>query len=191
MAEFRRETPRLTLRDWRKEDWPRFWEVTNTPAVMRWLGGVADDATRAGARERLQGYARDHGHTFWVVERHEDGGHLAGELLGFCGLKRSNAEGERVEGMVEIGWRLRREAWGHGYAREAAEASLDEGFARFGADEIIALTVEGNIASRTLMRRLGLTRRPELDYTDPRHGPDLNPVWVHSITRDRWGQRAP
>jgi hypothetical protein len=41
MAEFRHETDRLILRDWREEDWPFFWEGTNTPGVMRWLGGFA------------------------------------------------------------------------------------------------------------------------------------------------------
>ena len=53
MAEFRHETSRLLLRDWRNEDWEQFWRLTNTPAVMRWLGEVADDRTMAAARERV------------------------------------------------------------------------------------------------------------------------------------------
>ena len=88
MGEFRLETRRLILRDWREADWVEFWRVTNTPAVMRWLGDPADEATRNAARQRLEGYRRDHGHTFWVLERKADGGLLSGELLGFCGLKR-------------------------------------------------------------------------------------------------------
>ena len=191
MSEFRHETERLILRDWRDEDWARFWQITNTPAVMRWLGGVADDATRAGARERLDGYRRDYGHTFWVCERHEDGGHLAGEMLGFCGLKRSNVEGESVFGMTEVGWRLREEAWGHGYAKEAAIASIDLGFDRFGADEIVALTVPGNEPSWGLMERLGMVRREDLDFHDPRWGPELNPSIVYSITPARWQETRP
>ena len=183
---FRHETGRLILRDWREEDWPRFWELTNTPAVMRWLGGDADEATRTGARERLEGYRRDYGHTFWVIERKEDGGHLSGEMLGFCGLKRSNAEGEPVCGMMEVGWRMREDAWGHGYAKEAAIASLDLGFDRFGGDEIVALTVAGNEASWGLMKRLGMTRREDLDFIDPRWPAYLNPTIVHSITAGEW-----
>lgn len=183
---FRHETERLVLRDWREEDWPRFWELCNTPAVMRWLGGVADEATQAGAQERLEGYRRDHGYTFWVCERKADGGHLSGEMLGFCGLKRSSVENEPVFGMMEIGWRLREDAWGHGYAKEAALASLDLGFGRFGGEEIVALTVAGNAASWGLMLRLGMTRREDLDFTDPRWGPELNPTIVYSIDRDAW-----
>ena len=183
---FRHETGRLVLRDWRDEDWPRFWELCNTPNVMRWLGGVADPATQAGAQERLEGYRRNHGHTFWACERKADGGHFSGEMLGFCGLKRSNVEDEPVFGMMEVGWRLREDAWGHGYAKEAAIASLDLGFGRFQGEEIVALTVPGNTASWGLMLRLGMARREDLDFTDPRWGPELNPTIVYAIDRDTW-----
>jgi RimJ/RimL family protein N-acetyltransferase len=88
MGDFRHETDRLILRDWREADWPAFFRVTNTPAVMRWLGGVADEAGRAALRARIEAYRADHGHTFWAVERRKDGA-----LLGFCGLKRSNQAG--------------------------------------------------------------------------------------------------
>lgn len=190
MGDFRYETERLVLRDWRDADWPRFWQLTNTPAVMRWLGDEADEATRAAARERLEGYRRDHGHTFWLLERKDDAGHLSGEMLGFCGLKRSNVEGETVFGMMEVGWRLREDAWGHGYAKEAAIASLDLGFGRFGGDEIVALTVVGNTASWGLMERLGMQRRADLDFEDPRWPQHLNPTLVWAITRDEWQERA-
>ena len=188
MADFRHGTDRLILRDWRSEDWPRFWDCTATPAVMRWLGGVPDKTEKTAARERLESYRKMFGHTFWVVERRQDGGYLSGELLGFCGLKRSNVEGERVSGMPEIGWRLREDAWRRGYAAEAATASLNLGFHRFGYAEVVALTVEGNAASRGLMTKLGMRRRTDLDYEDPRYGADLNPIIVYSIDAERWGR---
>jgi RimJ/RimL family protein N-acetyltransferase len=180
MAEFRHETPRLSLRDWREEDWPEFWRVTNTPAVMRWLGGVADDAMRAAARARLETYRADHGHTFWVVERREDGA-----LLGFCGLKRSNQAGG-PQGMMEVGWRLREDAWGQGYAKEAAAAALDCAFGQFGGEEVIALTVERNTASWGLMVRLGMERRTDLDFASGDFDPENSQIIVYSITRDGW-----
>ncbi len=183
MAEFRCETERLTLRDWREEDWEPFWQGTNTPAVMRWLGGVADAATMTAARARLERYKADFGHTFWVVERREDGA-----ILGFCGLKRCTDENGPF-GMMEVGWRLTETAWGKGYAKEAAIAALEAGFTRFGADEIIALTVEGNAASWGLMRRLGMRRRPELDFRETAWNRGLGEVIVHAITRAQWDER--
>ena len=178
MAKFRLETDRLTLRDWREEDWPRFWEGTNTPAVMRWLGGVADVDKRAAARARLEAYRRDHGHTFWVVERRADAA-----ILGFCGLKRSNQAGG-PQGMMEIGWRLREDAWGQGYAREAASAVLGIAFTRFDADEVVALTVQRNVASWGLMKRLGMYPRPDLDFDSAEFDPEEPRIVVWSIARD-------
>ena len=180
MADFRHETARLVLRDWREDDWPAFWQATNTPAVMRWLGGVADEATREAARARLESYRADHGHTFWVLERKDDGA-----LIGFCGLKRSNQAGGPI-GMMEVGWRLREDAWGKGYAKEAAAASLDLAFDRFGADEVIALTVEGNTPSWGLMLRLGMKRREDLDFASPDFDPDDPRIIVHGIARADW-----
>jgi RimJ/RimL family protein N-acetyltransferase len=151
---------------------------------MRWLGGVADAATRAAARARVESYQRDHGHTFWVAERKEDGA-----LLGFCGLKRSNQAGG-PQGMMEVGWRLREDAWGHGYAKEAAAASLDLAFDRFGADEVIALTVQGNTASWGLMLRLGMVRRVDLDFASPDFDPDNPVIIAYAITRAEWQAAA-
>jgi RimJ/RimL family protein N-acetyltransferase len=179
MPEFRHETERLILRDWREDDWPRFFTVTNTPEVMRWLGGVLDDAGMAAQRARVEGCAAQHGHCFWAVERRADG-----ELLGFCGLKRADAPNSTVTGMPEIGWRLREDAWGQGYAKEAALASLDLAFGKFGAEEVVALTVADNTASWGLMERLGMRRRPELDYSDPRYDPPWRDTVVYSLARN-------
>lgn len=183
MAEFRHETPRLVLRDWREDDWPAFWAATNTPTVMRWLGGVADDAKRAAAQDRLLSYERDHGHTFWAIERKSDG-----MILGFCGLKRSNQAGGPI-GMMEVGWRLREDAWGQGYAKEAATASLDLAFDRFGADEVVALTVARNTASWGLMERLGMRRREDLDFANAEFDSDDPRIIVYSISHDAWRAR--
>lgn len=183
MAEFRLETERLILRDWRDEDWPEFFRATNTPAVMRWLGWL-DAEKQVAQRRRIETCAERHGHCFWLVERKADGGHLSGERLGFCGLKRADAPDSPVEGSFEIGWRLREEAWGHGYAKEAAAASLEAGFGRFGAEEIVALTVIQNAASWGLMIRLGMRRREELDFPDDRYPPELRDTIVYSLSRE-------
>lgn len=181
MADVRIETERLVLRDWRDEDWPEFFRVTNTPAVMRWLGGPLDDGGKVAQRNRVETCAARHGHCFWVVERKK-----GGALLGFCGLKRADAPGSAVLGEMEIGWRLREDAWGHGYAREAAKASLDVAFERFGAERVVALTIRENTASWGLMERLGMTRRADLDHDDLRYEPPWRHAIVYIIDRHSW-----
>ncbi len=173
------------MRDWREEDWEPFWRHLNTPNVMRHLGGLADAETRQRAQERLIQYNRDAGHTFWVVQRHEDGGHLSGEILGFCGLKLCN-EPKGPIGDVEAGWRLREDAWGHGYAKEAAAASLALAFERFNAPHVIALTVDENVASWGLMKRLGMKRRQDMDFPDTVSWAKGETIIVYRIERDEW-----
>ncbi|WP_294123438.1 GNAT family N-acetyltransferase [Sphingomonas sp.] len=176
------ETERLRLREWGEEDGERFYRVMNTPAVMRHLGGVQDRATWDAAFERLKTYQRDHGHSFWLVERMSDD-----ELLGFCGLKRVNAPGAGdLTGQFEVGWRLRESAWGQGYAKEAAIAALDLAFDRFDAPHVVALTIGPNEASRGLMKRLGMRRRQDLDFEDLRFGPEMNPTVIYRIDAAEW-----
>ena len=175
------ETDRLILREWGEDDGDRFYSVMNTPAVMRHLGGVQDRASWDAGLGRIFGYQRDYGHTLWLVERKSDG-----ELLGFCGLKRVNSEGTDLTGQFEIGWRLRESAWGQGYAKEAAIASLDLAFGKFGAPHVIALTIGPNDESQGLMKRLGMTRRSDLDFDDPRFGPEMNPTIIYRIDAEDW-----
>ena len=175
------ETDRLILRDWEEADGDRFYQIMNTPAVMRYLGGVQDRETWEAAVGRIMGFQREFGLSLWLLERKSDG-----EMLGFCGLKRVNAGGTAMTDEFEIGWRLRESAWGQGYAKEAAIASLDLAFGRYGAPHVVALTVDQNLDSQGLMKRLGMTRRPDLDFEDPRFGPELNPTIVYRIEKDHW-----
>lgn len=182
VAEVVAETRRLVLRDWDDADEARFFEVMNVPAVMKHLGGVQTfDDWRQGFN-RILGFSRDYGHTFWIVEDRK-----TRELLGFCGLKRVNAPGAGdLAGTPEIGWRFRESAWGKGIAKEAAIASLDLGFGTFGYDHIIAMTIPPNSASQGLMKRLGMTRREDLDFEDQRFGPETNPQIVYWMDASDW-----
>jgi RimJ/RimL family protein N-acetyltransferase len=178
------ETARLYLRNWKEEDFGHFIEATNTPGVMRWLGGMKDPKA---LHERLAGaflpWQEERGFTFWAVERKEDR-----EILGFCGIKIAEDAGSPVEGDYEIGWRLREEAWGQGYAKEAAIACLDFAFSRLPAERVVALTVQGNSPSWGLMERLGMTRRPDLDYEGPEWAEGI--VIVYVMEKAQWLART-
>ena len=183
MAEIVAETERLRLRTWDGEDEFRFYDVMNTPAVMRWLGGLQPREEWSAGYQRLRAYERDFGFTFWIVERTSDDA-----ILGFCGLKRVNAPGAQFPGDIEIGWRLREDAWGKGYAKEAAIASLDLAFDRFGAPHVVAVTSAQNGPSQGLMIRLGMERREDLDFVDERFAADseVNPQIVFRLDAIDW-----
>jgi RimJ/RimL family protein N-acetyltransferase len=100
------------------------------------------------------------GYGWWAVEV------LAtGEFVGFTGLDQVD-EDMPFTG-VEIGWRMARSSWGHGYATEAAQASLAFGFDTLLLPEIVAMTPAGNRRSQAVMRRIGMTRDPADDFDDP------------------------
>ena len=174
------ETERLILRNWREGDSDAFHVHTNTPAVMRWLGGVKTREELREVSDRLARWQEERGFTFWVVERKADEA-----FLGFCGLKLADDAAGPIRGQYEIGWRFREDCWGQGYAREAAAASLDHAFDRLGAERVFAITFIENEGSWGLMRRLGMRRREDLDYDDPRF-PDLNPTIVYEIGKQEW-----
>ena len=178
------ETERLLLRNWREEDFDPFVRATNTLGVMRWLGGVREpQVLRDRLAAHLIAWQEERGFTLWVLERKSDK-----ELIGFCGIKIADDAGTRIEGLHEVGWRLREDVWGQGYAKEAAIASLDFAFDQAGAEQVVALTVAGNEPSWGLMERLGMTRRPECDY----EGPDWaeTPVIVYVVRKDEWQART-
>ena len=173
------ETERLILRPTEDRDRAAMWAQLRDPEVMRFLLPVPDDAAYEAMIERMRGYERDHGYTFWAIERRGDGA-----VIGVCGLK-PGAPDTPIAGMVEIGWRLARAAWGQGYAREAAQACLDWAWANLDTEQVVAITVDANTASWGLMERLGMTRDLQGDFDHPAlaEGDPLRPHILYRIDR--------
>jgi RimJ/RimL family protein N-acetyltransferase len=148
------ETERLLIRPWRHEDADRLLDVLSRLEVVKWLG----DGEPQLMKDLDEAHARIDRYTerdapplgMWAVERRSDGLVLGTVLL----LTLPNAE----HGEVEIGWHLHPDAWGQGYASEAAGAVLAHGFTA-GLPEIIAVSHTDNDASKAVMGRIGMTDR--------------------------------
>jgi RimJ/RimL family protein N-acetyltransferase len=160
MPEFRLETPRLILREWRDEDAVPFQRICSDPEVMATLGPPLDLAATEALVARMQWRQAEHGHCCWAAERREDA-----RLIGWCGVIRGTAG--PVEGKAEIGWRLACDCWGSGYATEGAQASLGWAFANLDDPEVWAITSTGNHRSRAVMARLGMVRVADGDFDHP------------------------
>jgi RimJ/RimL family protein N-acetyltransferase len=132
------------------------------PRVMEQFPSVLTRLESDGLVDRIVERWRDTGYGLWAVERTEDRA-----FLGFTGL----AEPEPSAGMprfVEVGWRLAVDAWGRGYATEAARAAVGWGFDVLGLEEIASWTTVGNARSRGVMERIGMTHDPADDFDHPR-----------------------
>jgi ribosomal-protein-alanine N-acetyltransferase len=178
-------TPRLLMRRWRPADREPFAALNADPEVMRYFEKPLDRAGSDAMIERIETRFGELGYGLWAVEVR-----ATGEFIGFTGLIRHTFEAHFTPA-VEVGWRLARSGWGHGYATEAATAALDHAFGPLALDEVVSMTTRTNERSRAVMRRLGMTHDPADDFeypSLPEHHP-LRPHVLYRITREQWAAR--
>lgn len=154
-------TERLTLRRWRDEDRAPFAAINADPVAMEQMPSLPDRAESDAMVERIEACFADEGFGLWVVERREGGG-----AMGFVGLWPARFDAHFTPA-VEVGWRLATESWGHGYATEAARASIADGFERLGLDEIVSFTSVGHRRSVRVMEKLAMHTDPADDFDHP------------------------
>jgi RimJ/RimL family protein N-acetyltransferase len=153
-------TQRLVLRQWQDSDLAPWAAMNADPQVREFFPEVLTTEQSAASMANFRAEIAERGWGWWAVEVIG-----SGEFVGMCGLDPVD-EGLPFHG-EEIGWRLARSAWGHGYATEAARAVLEYGFGTLGRAELLAVTAIGNERSRAVMRRLGMTHDPAEDFDDP------------------------
>jgi RimJ/RimL family protein N-acetyltransferase len=180
VAELR--TERLLLRQWRDEDLDPFAELNADPETMRYFPSPPARAETDALAEWSRRHIEQEGWGLWAVEVAE-----GASFIGFVGLARPSFE-EHFTPAVEVGWRLAREHWGHGYATEAARAALAYGFEELGLTEIVSFTSRVNEPSWRVMERLGMVRDPAGDFEHPRVpvGHLLRPHVLYRLSRSAW-----
>jgi len=177
------ETRRLVLRRFTMADADNLVSLDADPDVMRFVtGGVP---TSRGEIETevlpafLDYYQRYEGFGFWAaVEK------TTGEFVGWFHFRpRPGA----VPGEVELGYRLRKSAWGKGYATEGSRALICQGFTEFGVQRVAAEAMAVNTASRRVMEKAGLTlvRTFSQPWPDPVDGGQVGIV-EYALDKADW-----
>ena len=152
------ETARLTLSPWTETERAPFVAMCADLEVMHDYPAPDDEAAANARFDRYAAAQARDGFGKWALRTKSDGA-----FLGSCGVSPIWPALPPAPGL-EIGWRMVRAAWGHGYATEAASASLADIFARTDADEVISFTLPTNSRSLAVMARLGLTRDASRDF---------------------------
>lgn len=181
-------TERLLLRPLTDADLDRVVELHGDPEVMRFIGSGQPATRERVRREVLPALTRRHPATgapgYWAAE--ERG---TGTFLGWFELLPVD-EPAGAGTVVELGYRLRRGAWGRGYATEGARALVRAGFVELGVRRVTAETMAVNTGSRRVLEKVGLRHVRTFfgDWPEPIAGAEHGDV-EYALTREEWAAR--
>jgi RimJ/RimL family protein N-acetyltransferase len=175
------ETPRLVLRRVTAADEESLFRLNSDPEVMRYLG-QGTPMSRDEIRDeiipfQLDSYQRHAGLGLWAADGRGDG-----QFLGWFHLRP-----RRSDSVIELGYRLVRQAWGQGLATEGSAALLAKAFGELGIDRVVAETMAANQASRAVMRKCGMTLVRTYPWPGPHpvEGAEQGCV-EYELTRSQW-----
>jgi RimJ/RimL family protein N-acetyltransferase len=179
------ETERLRLRRFTRDDVENLVELDSDPDVMHFINGGRPTSREEVENEILPAflghYERFAGYGFWAaVEK------STGRFVGWFHLRPAAGA---PAGEVELGYRLRKAAWGKGYATEGSRALIQEGFAEHGVQRVVASTMVVNVASRRVMEKAGLKfvrifHQPWPDHIEGEEEGDVE----YALLRAEWEQ---
>ncbi|MFC8615753.1 GNAT family N-acetyltransferase [Micromonospora purpureochromogenes] len=180
------ETERLRLRRFTPDDVDHLVELDSDPEVMRFLTG-GRPTPRATVRDEqlprlLRQYDEHPGLGRWAAEDRE-----SDDFLGWFALDPSDDGRE-----AELGYRLRRGAWGRGLATEGSRALIRYAFTELDVRRVWAETMAVNTRSRQVMAKSGLryVRTFHLHFDDPAPGTEHGEV-EYELLRSEWPPSAP
>jgi ribosomal-protein-alanine N-acetyltransferase len=171
-------TKRLLLRHWRRSDRAPFAALNADPRVREFFPNCLTRKESDASVDGIEAHVAKHGFGLWAVE-------VPGvtAFAGFIGLSVPLFEAHFTP-CVEIGWRLAADCWGRGYASEGALACLEYGFNELDRTEIVSMTTVGNLRSRRVMEKIGMTHDPADDFDHPSI-PVGHPLRRHVLYRIR------
>jgi len=191
-------TERMALRRMTGADAANLVSLDGDPLVMRFLdreirtlAEISDEVIPrlTCCHRRFPGFG------YWAAEQR-----VGGEFLGWFGLRPVTPadraivhwpDAVGVPEVAELGYRLRRSAWGRGYATEGARAVVHAAFTELAVREVVATTMAVNTGSRRVMEKAGLTfaRTVHVEWPDPLDGTEHGEV-EYRLLRDDWAASA-
>ncbi|WP_421901585.1 GNAT family N-acetyltransferase [Maridesulfovibrio sp.] len=181
MIKFKSE--RLVLRGWQDSDYAPFARINADPDVMRYFPAPLSEAESNANADTMRALIGERGWGFWAVEIPK-----VAPFIGFVGLHIPSVI-LPFSPCVEIGWRLDKQFWGHGYATEAAQFALEYGFTDLGLEEIVSFTATQNKPSQAVMKRLGMSRESEtFEHPSVPTGNPLREHFLYRLQKADWAE---
>jgi RimJ/RimL family protein N-acetyltransferase len=173
---------RLALRRFEESDRDALAAMNTDPRVMEFLLPALSRSASDAQYDRIVQHWDELGWGIWALEER-----ASSRFVGFAGLYRTGFEAPFTP-CVELAWRLVPDAWGKGYASEAARAACAWAFGELGFREVVSFTVPANLRSRRVMERLGMTHDAAEDFDHPRieSGDPLRRHVLYRLSREAW-----
>lgn len=168
---------RLGFRWWREEDVEAFSSMNADPEVMQFFPNTLSQQESADFMVRLQNHYKSHGFTYFAVDLLN-----TGEWIGMIGLFHQTFPSPFTPA-IDIGWRLKREAQGFGYATEGALRCLDFGFSNLSLSRIISICPVINLTSERVMQKIGMKKMGEFKHPKLGDFPDLEDCCWYEINK--------
>jgi RimJ/RimL family protein N-acetyltransferase len=169
------ETDRLVMRRWRPADREPFAELNGDPQTLLFFPSTLTRAESDALVDRIEARFDANGYGLWAL-----GVKQTGQFIGFTGLSPMPDDVPGAGG-TEIGWRMIKDAWHHGYATEAALAARDVAFTDVGLPELWSMTSVLNTPSQAVMRRIGMTEAARFQHPRVPDGSPLKPHVVYHL----------
>ena len=168
------ETKRLVLRDWNVQDLYEFRIMNKDSRVMKYFPKLLSEEETTAFYNRIIADLTNCGYGLYAVEAKDDN-----SFIGFIGFHQASFEASFTP-CIEIGWRLKYEAWGKGYATEGAEACLRYGFERLKFNKIYSFTAKINNPSENVMKKIGMVKVMEFEHPKVPEGSSLRKHVLYS-----------
>ena len=174
---------RLGFRNWTKDDLPEFAKLNADIEVMEHFPKPLTENETLEFIHCLQIHYLRNGFNYFATEILE-----TGEFIGFIGLAVQDYPSDFTPA-VDIGWRLKKSAWGKGFAREGANKCLDFAFNDLNLDRVIAVCTEKNTRSENVMKKTGMEKIGKFKHPGLKEYPEYEKCICYRINKMQWQHR--
>lgn len=172
------DSERMIFRDWKDEDLLQFRKMNADTDVMEFFLNTLTHKETDSFFEGIKAEFIREGYGLYAVELKENS-----EFIGFIGFHKANLN-LGFDPFVEIGWRIKKKAWGNGYASEGAKRCLEYGFEQLRFDEVYSFTAIVNTRSKNVMKKIGMTKKMEFEHPRIEKGHVLSRHVLYHVSKN-------
>lgn len=174
------KSERLGFRNLTESDLTEFAKINADLEVMEHFPKPLTEKETADLIHRLKNHYEKNGYNYFATEILE-----SGEFIGFIGLAFQDYKTDFTPA-VDIGWRLKKSAWGKGFATEGAKKCLEFAFNVLNLDKIISTCTEKNAKSENVMKKIGMKKIGAFNHPKLKEYPEYEKCICYEINKNEW-----